>query len=80
MIIYLITINIISFIAYYIDKQKAKKNKRRISEYTLLILSIFGGMIGSLISMKLFHHKTKKLKFWLINSIALIIWLYILLN
>jgi uncharacterized membrane protein YsdA (DUF1294 family) len=37
-IIYLLIINIIAFLAMYIDKQKAKKGKWRIKESTLFLL------------------------------------------
>ena len=38
-IIYFIIINIIGFLAMYIDKQKAKKGKWRIPEKTLFIIT-----------------------------------------
>lgn len=47
----------------YIDKEKAKKHKWRISENTLIILALLGGSIGSLIGMNKFRHKTKHIKF-----------------
>ena len=58
--IYFIIINIISFLFFMIDKIKAKYHLWRIPEKVLFILSFIGGGIGSLISMKTFHHKTKK--------------------
>lgn len=72
---YLIGINIISFILYGLDKEFAKRKSYRISEYTLLVFSFFGGGIGSLIGMKVFHHKTSKLKFWIINILCTILWI-----
>ena len=45
-VIYIILINIIAFLAMYIDKRKAKKGKRRIPEKTLFILVGLGGGIG----------------------------------
>ena len=60
---YLIIINIINFIMFGIDKAKAKKNKWRIPESTLLGLSFLGGALGALIGMRFFRHKTKKKKF-----------------
>lgn len=61
--IFLITINLISFLAMWIDKYKAKKGKWRIQEKTLIILSLVGGSIGSLCGMYIFRHKTKKMRF-----------------
>ena len=62
-VIYLILINIIAFLAMYIDKRKAKKGKRRIPEKTLFILVGLGGGIGGILVMYLFRHKTKKTRF-----------------
>ena len=63
LVIYLLCINIVSFLAMYIDKKKAIKNERRISEKTLLMLCVVGGSIGGFIGMYKFRHKTKKAKF-----------------
>lgn len=59
-IIYVILINIIAFITYGIDKRKAKKNRFRIKEATLLLLALIGGSVGALFGMYTFRHKTKK--------------------
>ena len=64
MIIYLIIINIIGFIICFIDKHQAKRKKYRIPEKILLLISIIGGCFGFFIGMILFHHKTKKIKFY----------------
>lgn len=62
-VIYLIIINVIAFLAMYIDKRKAQKNKRRIPEKTLFTLVALGGGIGGIFGMYLFRHKTKKTRF-----------------
>ena len=62
-IIYLIIINLIAFLAMYIDKKKAKYGKWRISEYALFILVLLGGGIGGIAGMYVFKHKTKKTRF-----------------
>ena len=80
MIWYLVGINLLSFFVYGIDKYLAVKNKYRISEYNLFMFSIFGGSIGSILGMKTFHHKTKKLVFWIINIISLIVWIIIIME
>lgn len=63
--IYFIIINIIGFYFMYIDKRKAIKNEWRISEATLMSISIIGGSLGSLLGMYTFRHKTKHIKFTL---------------
>lgn len=62
-IIYLIIINLIAFLAMYIDKKKAKYGKWRISETTLFTLVLLGGGIGGIAGMYIFRHKTKKPRF-----------------
>ena len=79
MIEYLITINIISFLTYGFDKYSAIKNKQRIPEKVLIMLSIVGGSIGSILGMIIFHHKTKKIKFITLNPLILIIQLILYL-
>lgn len=62
-ILYLSLINLITFMVFAIDKRKARLQKWRISEGTLLCLSIIGGSIGALAAMYTFRHKTRKIKF-----------------
>ena len=84
LLIYLVVINIITFIAYARDKRLAKKaNARRIPEKTLLLLAAFGGSIGALIAMYTLRHKTLHKKFFLgvpailIVQTALALYLYL---
>ena len=57
--IYFIIINLIGFLSMYLDKYKAKKHLWRIPEATLFIIAIIGGSIGSILGMRVFHHKTR---------------------
>ncbi|WP_326910591.1 DUF1294 domain-containing protein [Sedimentibacter sp. MB31-C6] len=77
-LMYLIFINVISFVLFYIDKWKAKKDRWRIKERTLHLTQFFGGSFGSIVAMFLFHHKTKKLKFVIITGVALIFNIFII--
>nr|WP_312579971.1 DUF1294 domain-containing protein [Sedimentibacter sp.] len=77
-LIYIIFINILSFILFYLDKRKAIKDKWRIKERTLHISSFMGGAAGSVLAMYLFHHKTKKIKFCIITGIAIIFNIFII--
>ena len=61
--VYLIGINLITFIFFAADKMKAIRGKWRISEAVLLGLSFIGGSIGGLLAMKIFNHKNKKAYF-----------------
>ncbi|MBQ8662528.1 MAG: DUF1294 domain-containing protein [Eubacterium sp.] len=62
-ILYVIVVNIVGFLMMGIDKLKARKHRRRISERTLFVISIIGGSVGSLAGMYLFRHKTRHTKF-----------------
>lgn len=62
-IIYVIIINIIGFLAMWVDKRKAQKGAWRISEQTLFYITLLGGGFGTITGMYLFRHKTKKLRF-----------------
>lgn len=59
-IIYIVLINTITFSIFGIDKLKAIKNKWRIPEKILFLLSIIGGSVGGLAGMYTFRHKTQK--------------------
>lgn len=64
-----------------VDKQKARKNRWRIPERTLIGSALLGGSVGALLGMYTFRHKTRHLKFTLgvpailIAQIALAVWL-----
>ena len=63
LIIYLIAINAAAFLLMLIDKQKAKKRKRRIPEKVLLSTTAIGGSFGTLMAMYAFRHKTRHKRF-----------------
>ena len=47
----------------YLDKKKAMYGRWRIPEKSLIIIALLGGSIGCMVGMKLFRHKTQKIKF-----------------
>jgi len=63
----------------YNDKKRAIKNKRRIPERILIGISIMGGAFGFWIAMYLFHHKTKHLKFIVLEPLLMILWIVLIL-
>lgn len=75
--LYLLLINLLSFIVFGLDKRKAVKHQRRISENTLLFTTFLGGTIGSVFAMLVFRHKVSKpsflLKFGLVVLIQIVI-------
>ena len=60
---YLLAVNLLTFVTYGIDKYKARHNRWRIPEATLLLLAALGGSIGALLAMRLLRHKTQHKKF-----------------
>jgi len=64
-LLYLLLINAAAFLLMLIDKQKARKNRWRIPERTLIGSALLGGSVGALLGMYTFRHKTRHLKFTL---------------
>ena len=60
---HLISINLVTMIAYYSDKKAAIRGAWRIPEVQLHTLEFLGGWPGAIWAQKLFHHKTKKQSF-----------------
>lgn len=80
-IFYLLAINIVAFITFGVDKYKAKRDKWRIPESTLLTMAVLGGSIGALAGMRFWRHKTLHDKFRIgipviiVLQIVAVIWL-----
>ena len=64
--------NLFTFLVLGLDKRKAIKRRRRISDSTLLALAFLLGAPGVLIAMPVFRHKTKKPLFLVLVPLALI--------
>ena len=79
--LYLVAINILTFLLYGIDKWKAKRARWRIPESLLLGLAAVGGSIGAWWGMRVWHHKTQHAKFrygvpaMLVAQAALLVWI-----
>ena len=59
-IVYLVCMNALAFVAFGVDKSRAKRGAWRISEKALMLLVVAGGSVGALAGMRVFHHKTRK--------------------
>ena len=57
---YLLAINILTFVVFGVDKYKAIKKQYRVPEKTLFLLAVMGGSAGALAGMFTFRHKTRK--------------------
>lgn len=79
---YLLIINIFTFLLYGADKYKARRGEWRIKEAVLLGLAAIGGSPAAWIAMYMFHHKTKKPKFYigvpLFLAAHVLLWIFVL--
>ena len=81
-ILYLVAINVVTFLLYGIDKFKAQRSRWRIPEAVLLGLAVVGGSIGAWLGMMVWRHKTqhKKFKYGIPSILALQIALLFLVS
>lgn len=75
---YLFLINIISVIIFYLDKKKSIKNNRRISENTLHLLEILGGIFTIIFMIYIIRHKNKKIKYYSISYFILFLYIFLI--
>lgn len=61
-----VLMNLLTLAMFHSDKKKAEKNAFRIPERDLLGFSACFGALGGILGMVLFHHKTRKPKFFLL--------------
>lgn len=86
LLIYVLVVNVVTFLVYGIDKYKSRHGKWRIPESTLLAWAVVGGSVGAWCGMKIWHHKTLHRKFRygvpviLVLQIVLATYLYRLLS
>lgn len=65
LLVVFLLLNLVSFLLFGLDKWKAMHGRWRIPESTLLLSAALGGSTGAFLGMKMFHHKTRKAKFYL---------------
>ncbi len=72
---WLISITLVTLIAYRYDKSIAGSERFRVPERVLLLLALAGGTIGAIAGMFLVgeHHKTSKRSFMLLFFVILIV-------
>lgn len=56
-------VSLVTFVAYGIDKHRAKVGRWRISERTLHLLELAGGWPGAVAGQALFRHKRRKFSY-----------------
>ena len=78
-----LAVNLVTFLAFGLDKHKAIRKRPRISESTLLTLTWATGLLGGWLGMSVFRHKTRKTSFkvkmvlaTLVNLLWPLLWLW----
>ena len=72
LIAYIVLINLLAAFICVLDKRKAIKQKRRISEATLWLISFAGGSAGMYFAMLAVRHKTLHKSFMVVLPVLII--------
>lgn len=76
---WLLVINVVTGVVYAWDKVSARRGARRVPERTLFLLNLLGGFAGAWLVFFLMRHKTQHRSFWVVQSLATILWILVLL-
>jgi len=71
---YYAVVSVIAYVVYAIDKKAAIKQRQRVSEKSLHLLSLVGGWPGAWIAQQRLRHKTQKTAF------KVVYWLTVVIN
>lgn len=77
--LYLILINVTSFVFCAYDKWASKREKQRIPEKTLFLLSFLGGSPVMFLTMRLIRHKTRHKRFMFGIPLIMVLQIFIIL-
>lgn len=70
---YFAVINFIGLVLMAWDKMKARTGAWRIPENNLLFIALAGGSAGVYLGLRLFHHKTRHVKFAVVVPVIFLI-------
>jgi uncharacterized membrane protein YsdA (DUF1294 family) len=76
---WIVTLSIVNFAVFGYDKTMAKRQSWRVPEIIFHLISICGGAPGAITGMHVFRHKTRITAFWIVNLLAVSIWLIVML-
>lgn len=65
--------SIATFVAFGIDKSRARRGEWRTPERTLHAFSLAGGFPGVYVAMLILRHKNRKPLFWIVASVAALV-------
>lgn len=60
---YMAAINVVTYLAFWIDKERARAGRYRIPERRLLLLALMGGSPAAMLAQRRLRHKTRKQPF-----------------
>ncbi|WON78170.1 DUF1294 domain-containing protein [Serratia sp. UGAL515B_01] len=63
LLMWFLSVNLLTFLIYGVDKLAACKGWLRVPEITLLLFGVLGGWMGGVLAQQLFRHKTQKQPF-----------------
>lgn len=66
-------VNVLTFSLYGADKRRARRDKWRIPERTLLLCTWLMGGVGAFAAMRVFHHKTRHTRFVVSAPVAAVL-------
>jgi uncharacterized membrane protein YsdA (DUF1294 family) len=69
----LLFFNALCFLLFFLDKRKAQRGQRRISEKTLHLATLAGAAPGAWAAIFLLHHKNRKAAFWSITLLLTVL-------
>jgi uncharacterized membrane protein YsdA (DUF1294 family) len=72
-LLFLLLSNLLCFLLFFLDKQKAQRGQRRISEKTLHLATLAGAAPGAWAAIFLLHHKNRKSAFWSITLLLTVL-------
>ena len=78
--IYYISVNVIAFILYGLDKKYAREGRWRIPEKTLLGIALIGGAAGAWSGMQTFRHKTKHMSFRMLVPLFAVVHMWMIVR
>lgn len=72
-LIWCVSLGVVTFALYGLDKRASVRNRRRVPEITLHALNLAGGFVGGFAGRWVFRHKTQKILFLVIPAVGLLI-------
>ena len=67
-------LTLLGFAEMGVDKLLAVSKRSRVSERTLWVTALLGGVLGIVVGGLVFHHKTSKAEFWAPVVVAALLW------